>query len=128
MQGWGGPQVTYYLLSIVPPLCIFLVCLELGVYWKQPLYTTFKVDIRLAYTLPSPNPTVWDSTGYVVAEIQGCGVLQVYVQSALYWLRWFSFMVQQVNSSIYHFGYAFLYMNKLRHNFWNGLIHKNKLS
>ncbi|WMV26639.1 hypothetical protein MTR67_020024 [Solanum verrucosum] len=41
--------------------------LEPRVHRKQPLYL-HEVVVRLAYTLPSPDPTLWDFTGYLPSE------------------------------------------------------------
>lgn len=44
-----------YLLSLLLQLSLFLdcFCLETRVYQKQPLYLTYRVEVRNVYTLPS---------------------------------------------------------------------------
>lgn len=41
---------------------------KLTIYQKQPLHL-YEVRVRLAYTLPSPNPTLSDYTSYVIVVV-----------------------------------------------------------
>uniref|UniRef100_A0A0V0HCM6 Putative ovule protein n=1 Tax=Solanum chacoense TaxID=4108 RepID=A0A0V0HCM6_SOLCH len=59
-------DVMFYIMS--PLLLLGLDVLGPRVHRKQPLYL-HEVVVRSAYTLPSPDPTLWDSTGYVVVVV-----------------------------------------------------------
>jgi len=60
-------DVMFYIMF--PLLLLGLDVLEPRVHRKQPLYL-HEVVVRSAYTLPSPDPTSWDSTGYVVVVVE----------------------------------------------------------
>lgn len=47
--------------------CFGLFFLEPGVYWKQ--HPISELGIKSVYTLPFPNPKLWDYTRYFVVVI-----------------------------------------------------------
>ncbi|KAH0768024.1 hypothetical protein KY285_003895 [Solanum tuberosum] len=51
------------LLAVMLYFCYCFELLEPRVFWKQPLYLG-EVVLRSTYTLPSPDPTLWDYIGF----------------------------------------------------------------
>ena len=66
----------FYFLLVFYPLfvcCCYVLCLLLFVLSRgsigNSLSTSFEVVVWTAYILPSPDPTWWDYTGFVVVVV-----------------------------------------------------------